>query len=114
MSNDQAYLFDILHSAYLILEFMYKINYEAFLEDRMRQDAVVRRTEIIGEATKRLSKEFRDEHSEIPWKEMAGMRDKVIHRYDELDFEKIWKVVQIDIPILIPQIEPLIPPDDEA
>src|SRR5260221_14531233 len=103
MSNNQAYLLDILHSANLILEFTYKIDYEAFLEDPMRQDAVVRRTEIIGEATKRLSKEFRDEHPEIPWKEMAGMRDKVIHRYDELDFEKIWKVVQNYIPVLIGQ-----------
>src|SRR5260221_14183308 len=114
MFNDKAYLLDILHSANLILEFMYKIDYEAFLEDPMRQDAVVRRTEIIGEATKRLSQQFRDDHPEIPWKDMAGMRDKVIHRYDELDFEKIWDVIQKDIPALIAQIEPLIPPNDEA
>ncbi len=71
----------------------------------------MRRIEIIGEATRRLSPEFRAEHPEIPWQDMAGMRSKLIHDYDKVDLHRVWEVVERDIPALITHIEPLVPPD---
>jgi len=68
--------------------------------------------EIIGEATKRLSDEFRNQHPDIPWRSMAGMRDVVIHGYDHVDIEEVWRVAKADIPRLIMMLEPLVPPEE--
>lgn len=64
------------------------------------QDAIVRRLEIIGEATKNLPISFREKHTTIPWKKMAGMRDVLIHGYFGIDMELVWKITQKDIPEL--------------
>ncbi len=64
---------------------------------------------IIGEATKRLFDPFRFDHPEIPWKSMAGMRDHLVHAYDAVDLEEVWRVVTRDLPLLLDQITPLIP-----
>ena len=113
LDKDPAYLLDIFQAAQLILEFSKDINREAFDKDVMRQDAIVRRIEIIGEASKRLSGAFKSGHPEIPWKLMAGMRDVVIHNYDRVDLDEVWKVIHDNIPMLIKQIGPMIPPEDE-
>lgn len=73
---------------------------EAFLEDDMMQSAVVHELEVIGEATKALTRGFRDAHPEIPWKAMAGLRDVLIHEYDVIDADEVWQVVDADIPAL--------------
>src|SRR5258708_1085689 len=112
--KDPAYLLDIIQAAQLILEFSQNTDREAFAQDVMRQDAIIRRIEIIGEATKRLSASFKDEHPEIPWKRMTGMRDIVIHNYDRVDLVEGWKVIHDDIPLLIKQIGPMIPPENET
>jgi len=83
-----------------------------FDNDVMRQDAVFRRITVIGEATKRLSEEFRKNHPEISWKQMAGMRDVIVHDYDEIDLDLVWDTSIKFIPILIAQIEPLAPKED--
>jgi uncharacterized protein with HEPN domain len=112
MPKDRKYLLDILENARLILTFVPESK-DTFESDLLRQYAVIRCLEIRGEATKRLSAEFRIQHGDIAWKDMTGMRDIVTHEYHRIDFEEIWKVIQNDIPALIAQIEPLIPPDDE-
>jgi len=66
----------------------------------MVQDAVIRNIEIIGEATKKISRDFRTMHNEIPWKEMAGIRDKLIHDYMGVDVDVIWKTIEIGLPEL--------------
>ena len=66
----------------------------------MIQDAVIRNFEIIGEATKKISKQFIQSHPEIPWQDMAGMRDKLIHDYLDVDLEVVWKTVEADLPLL--------------
>ncbi|MCZ7664670.1 MAG: DUF86 domain-containing protein [Thermoleophilia bacterium] len=58
---------------------------------------------------KRLSEEFREQHPNLPWRLMAGMRDKLIHEYDEVDIEEVWRTVQNDLPELLATVEPLIP-----
>jgi len=110
MPNDLAYVLDILDAARLILEFMQGIERKAFEDDIMRQDAVIRRFEIIGEASRRISPAFKEQHSEIPWRVMVGMRNRLIHEYDAVDLDLVWEVVWDDLPPLIAQLERLLPP----
>jgi uncharacterized protein with HEPN domain len=114
MSRDPAYLLDILQAARRIREGLGGVAKDAFLKDWMRHSAVVRQIEIIGEATKRLSEEFRNSHPEIPWRSMAGMRDVVIHGYDHVDLDEVWRVAEADIPRLIAMLEPLVPPEETS
>jgi uncharacterized protein with HEPN domain len=108
MSPDLAYLLDILQECRLVLTFVEGIDQTAFETDLLRQHAVTRSIEIMGEAARRLSDEFRTSHSEIPWKLMIGMRNILIHNYDDIALDVVWTVLHEDIPLLITQIEPLI------
>lgn len=114
MSRDEAYLLDILEAARLTLAYAQEINQESLEADQMRLDAIIRRPEIIGEATRRISETFRNKHPEIPWREMAGMRNQLIHNYDEVDLDIVWDVIEHHVPRLIAKIEPLVPPDTEG
>ena len=99
---------DILIAAKLIQQFIEPIDRNMFESDIMRQSAVIRQLEIIGEATKRLSQEFRSIYPAIPWRQMAGMRDILIHNYDNVDFDAVWNVATMSITPLIKQIEIII------
>lgn len=87
---------------------MASVTREALSEDDLRQAAVVRQIEILGEGTKRLSAEFRAQHTNIDWKRVAGMRDVLIHAYDRVDIEEVWSVATTDAPNLIHFLEPLV------
>jgi uncharacterized protein with HEPN domain len=108
MNKDKAWLLDIAESMRLALSHMNGASFEAFVGDRAKTDAVHRRLEIIGEATKRLSPDFRDAHGDIPWTKMAGMRDILIHGYDRIEPEDVYDAVTGVIPLLIPKIDALI------
>ena len=112
MWRDPAYLLDILDAARLILSYVQDIDQQALKTDPMRQDAIMRRFGIIGEAARRLSEEFRASHPDIPWQEMIGMRNRLIHEYNKVELDTVWKVIQTELPKLIEQIEPLVPPDE--
>lgn len=112
IQRELAHLFDIVRSALLIQEFIQSVDEATFQGDRMRQDAVIRRIEIIGEATRRISATFRTAHPEIPWQQMAGMRSKLIHAYDRGDLVEVWNVAQRDVPVLLTLLRPLVPPDE--
>jgi uncharacterized protein with HEPN domain len=75
---------------------------------------VIRPLEIIGEAARLVSQETRDTHPEIPWEQMIGMRNRLIHEYFRVNLTTVWETIQNDLPPLIAQIEPLVPPEDEA
>ncbi len=96
--TDIDHLQDILEAAEKAQEFTGEMSYEAFLEDDKAVFAVIRALEIIGEATKRLSDSFRDEYPQVPWSSMAGMRDKLIHDYVNVDRRIVWRTVQDELP----------------
>jgi uncharacterized protein with HEPN domain len=79
-----------------------------FLREVQIQDAVIRRIEIIGEAARRVSDETKATYPDIPWKEMAGMRNLMIHDYDNVDLSIVWQTVQKDLPFLIGRFESLL------
>jgi len=109
MSRDSAALLDMLKAARLAVEFREDMKKSSFLADSKTQSAILHQLLILGEATKRVTQEFRAQHEEIPWKKIAGMRDKLIHAYDEVDLDEVWKTVRSDIPRLIRLLEPLAP-----
>ena len=104
MKKDKAYLKDILEAISDIDVFIAKINEAEFYKNKEKKYAVVRALEIIGEAAKNLSKELRTKHKEIPWKEIAGMRDKLIHWYFGIKWELVWETVKNKIPELKKQL----------
>ena len=77
-------------------------------ENRMLNLAVVRLVEIVGESCNRIPKDFRNEHPDIPWREISGVRVKLAHAYDSIDFDILWDIVQNDLPTLIEQLNVLI------
>jgi uncharacterized protein with HEPN domain len=84
-----------------------------FLQDDMVQDAVIRNFEIIGEAAKRLDEDYRSAHPDIPWSALAGLRDVLIHQYEGIDLERVWAIVENDLPGLKRAITELLPPLDQ-
>lgn len=108
LSRDLSSLADILQAAKLAYSFITGVEKHDFLQDMMRQSAIIRQLEVLGEATKRLSPTFRAQYPTIPWQSMAGMRDILIHAYDHVDLFQVWQTVTVAIPDLITQIEPLV------
>jgi uncharacterized protein with HEPN domain len=100
----------MLQAARRLQEFTAALSYEGFLESVLLQSAVERQLEILGEAARRMSEAFRQEHPEIPWSSIISQRNVIAHQYEEIRQERLWSVVTSDIPRLIAQLEPLIPP----
>lgn len=111
MSRDREALIDIVEAVKLILRYVEAVDFDDLVANIEKQDAILRRITIIGEATKRLSKDFRDQHPTIPWKEIAGMRDVITHAYDEVDLDEVWTVVNENLPQLLAYVEPLTLPE---
>jgi uncharacterized protein with HEPN domain len=84
------------------------VDYDRFANDFMINFVVVRALEIVGEAAKRLSPEFRAQYPAVPWKKMAGMRDRIIHGYDNVNLNIVWQVVQEDIPHVRPHLQQIL------
>jgi uncharacterized protein with HEPN domain len=112
MDRDRAYLLDILEAAKLIQGYIGDKKKEDFLEDRQCQDAVIRRLEIIGEAARRISENTKKAFPNLPWNEMIGMRNVMIHEYNGVDIILVWDTIQRDIPPLISSLEEIISLDD--
>jgi uncharacterized protein with HEPN domain len=102
------YLTDIIDSINDIEIFVKELTFDDFIKDKKTINAVIRSLEVIGEATKKIPENFRSKHSSIPWKRMAGMRDKLIHEYFGVDFEILWKVIKDEIPPLKQEFEKII------
>jgi uncharacterized protein with HEPN domain len=106
--KDNAYLKHIIDAISDIKRFMEGLTKKEFLENKEKQYAVLRALEIIGEATKNLSKEMKAKHSEIQWKDISGMRDKLIHEYFGVNLDLVWETVKKNIPELEKQISEML------
>lgn len=96
-------------AARLILDFKRGMSHEAFVGDRRTQSAIVHQMLILGEAAKRLSETFRSDHLDVPWSRIARMRDLMIHHYEAIDIEEVWRTADVDVPDLLSFLEPLLP-----
>ncbi|MBF0427359.1 MAG: DUF86 domain-containing protein [Magnetococcales bacterium] len=105
MERDTGYLIDMLVSAKLAVEYLEGTDKADFVTDVRTQDAVVRRLEIIGEASRRLSEHGRASLPDLPWHAMVSMRNLMIHEYDGVDYHMVWDTVKQDLPSLIQLLE---------
>lgn len=105
--DPQVFIDHILECIELIEGYLHGKRVEDFMASTQLQDAVIRRIEIIGEATKNLPQDFKEQHPDVPWKEMAGMRDIIVHEYFGVDLKLTWRVATEDIKGLKAQLEKL-------
>lgn len=113
MTDARTYLEDVLEAAEKIDRFTEGMTYETFIDDEKTVDAVLRNFEVMGEAAKNVPDDLREEHDHVPWAEMAGMRDKLIHGYTTVDLEIVWTTVNEDVPELIPAVRAVLDDLDE-
>lgn len=109
MPRDSESLIDIERAAKRILRYMQGVDRADLDMNDEKVSAILYQITIIGEATKRLSLELRQQHPEIPWRNIAGMRDVIVHEYDQVDLDVVWDVVQNQLPELLTLIKPLLP-----
>ena len=112
MWRDDAYVLDMFLAAQKAQKFVSDISRDKFLSDELTQNAVMHQIQIIGEAAKKVSLEYRREHPQIPWQQIVALRNRLVHEYFNIIPERVWEVVKQNIPDLIKQIEPLVPPDE--
>ncbi|MGB9627712.1 MAG: DUF86 domain-containing protein [Thermodesulfobacteriota bacterium] len=103
--NHKLFVKDILDCINKIEEFIGDMGFDEFMEDDKTKSAVVRKLEIIGEATKNIPKQLRQKYKELPWTDMAGMRDKIAHFYFGIDYVIVWKVIKERLPKIKPVIK---------
>lgn len=108
MPRDDAFLLDILNAAETAKKFCSNLTKKEFLENSLVQSGVLHQIIIVGEAVKRLSDAFRQNHPKIPWKLIAGMRDRITHGYFDVDLDQVWNTVEKDLPELIKYLKPLV------
>ncbi len=108
--RDAALLLDIMLAAEAALSFVASLDEHAFLGSDLHQSAVVRKFEVMGEAAGKVSTAFCAAHPEIPWKQMTGLRHRLIHDYGDVRLDIVWRVAREMLPGLIASLRPLIPP----
>jgi len=91
MQNDETYLLDILESAKIAVSYLRVNSFDEYAKDLRTQDAIIRRIEIIGEASSKVSEETQLIYKDVPWKSMKGMRNFLIHEYNSIDLEIVWE-----------------------
>ena len=106
--TDSIYVYHILQAVERIESYTAGLSYERFREDVLKQDGIVRQLEIIGEAAKNVPEDIVRKNKEIPWKKMAGMRDRLIHFYFGVKHDLVWRTIKQDIPQLKPLIQKII------
>jgi uncharacterized protein with HEPN domain len=112
--RDPAYLWDMLEAARAAVDYVGDLTMDDFLASQRERTimrlAVERQLEILGEAARRVSSQFREAHPEVPWREIVGLRNVISHEYDRVNYDAIYRIVRNSLPALIATLEPLIPP----
>lgn len=114
--NDAAYLWDMLDACQTVRQVVTGVTYHDFERSEVLKRAIERFIEIIGEAARHVSDEMKSEHPEIPWRGIISQRHVIAHEYDEIQYERIWRIATIRVPELIELLTPLVPsppPDKE-
>jgi uncharacterized protein with HEPN domain len=113
-TRDAALLLDMLLAARDAQEFVKGLDERQFLASRLHQNAAVRVLEVIGEAASKVSPVTQAAHPEIPWRQIVGMRHRLIHDYNEVRLDVVWRTIHKDLPPLIATLDKLVPDEDET
>ncbi|MFA4999849.1 MAG: DUF86 domain-containing protein [Patescibacteria group bacterium] len=108
VKDDRIFISHILESIKLIEQYTEKVSWEKFSYAWAIVDAVARRIEIIGEAANKISNEFKNKHQDIPWLDIVGMRNFLIHQYFDIDEKEVWRTVKEDLPSLKKKLKKLL------
>ncbi len=108
LSDDRIRLKHILDESHAAIKFVKDLSFDSFLKDSKTVHAVIRAIEVIGEAAAKISTECKKQYPNIPWSDIVGMHNHLIHVYFDVDYETIWKTIKTDIPPLIKMIRPLL------
>lgn len=111
MQRDLQFLLDMLQSAELIMIYMAQCSKDEFVENIQLQDSVIRRLLVIAEAARRVSEPTRQTLPNVSWQEINGMRNRLVHEYDDVNLNIVWDVVQSEIPTLIEELKLQVPPE---
>lgn len=111
MQRDLQFLLDMLQSADLIMIYMAQCSKDEFVENIQLQDSVIRRLLVIAEAARRVSEPTRQTLPNVSWQEINGMRNRLVHDYDDVNLNIVWDVVQSEIPTLIEELKLQVPPE---
>lgn len=114
MRDYHLYLRDIIDAMHAIESFVKDMDFAAFKEDDRTSSAVIRKFEIIGEATKNIPANIKKKYPKVPWKEMAGMRDKLIHFYFGVNYKLVWQTIRNRLPKVKPLIEKILKEGNEG
>ncbi|MCR4307422.1 MAG: DUF86 domain-containing protein [Candidatus Berkelbacteria bacterium] len=106
--DNRAFIYEISQAIIQVELYLAQANIEEFMQDRKLKDAVIYRLTVIGEASAQITKDYISEHPNIPWKDIVGMRHKLIHDYSEVDLDVVWKVAKEDLPTLKNKIQKLL------
>ena len=107
--RDKEYLADVVEAVQRIVSYTAELSYEEFLADRKTQDAVLRNLQVMGEAVKKLSAPVKQAHPHLPWKQVAGMRDKVVHDYFGINYDIVWALAKQELPAMLPSLAAILP-----
>jgi uncharacterized protein with HEPN domain len=112
MRNDDVLLLDMLLAIRRIVKFTDGMSEAEFKNDEKTQSAVLREITVLGEAARLISSETESSHAEIPWRQIAGMRNRLIHEYFNVRLDAVWEVIVSDIPALMKRLEAIAPPPE--
>jgi uncharacterized protein with HEPN domain len=108
MKDDLVYIHHVLDAIIQIQKYAKNLTSKKFLRSQITKDAVIRQVTIIGEASRRLSPDFQKNHPQVPWSQVIGMRNRLVHDYLGTDFGEVWRVVQEDLPTLKQQLRKML------
>ena len=111
MRHDDSYLIDMLQAARKATAFAADLTYPQFQHSDLHQNAILKVLEIIGEAASRITTDTHRAYPQIPWRQIIGLCNRVVHGYFDIDLNLIWQIVHQDIPILLDELQALLPPD---
>jgi uncharacterized protein with HEPN domain len=103
--RDPAYLFDMVEAGKKVLRYINQKDFRQFLQDDLLKDGVERNLMIFGEAARKLSEQFKQEQPAIPWRRIIGLRNILVHEYEDIDYEEIWEIITIHLPALVPRLD---------